>query len=313
MAALLQEHDSGSQAEDDSYAIIEKLADAIRIEDDVQASAVDRAKLVRDLFEGPRQCECCINWIDDAPCNVDLEAADDADEDSHPIILRRRIFPGVNKDSKAKTTVHSVEIRSSAAREALFEVFSGLDGLHPDVKYLIFRAPFYQFFWRWQAFEKAIADQENEKVKAVLVQLRAIVKRELADAFAVSNELTSNGVITFRYLWTLFPPGELIYSSLSACERFFMLLNSHMIQQTIPAPRGSRSHYQLNCRYVDWDGHNFGWLPWAGHIFEFKGTCKITDLAFYPAKYMADQAGARDRCIARGLKFRDLAGIQYKS
>ena len=309
--AAIQETGDRSQPDDDSYSIIEKLADAIRIEDDVQISAEERAVLVRDLFEGPRQCECCINWVDEAPTNVDLDATDE-EEETHPIILRRRVLPGETGNSKVKAPVHSVEIRSPEVRQALFDVFSGLDGLHPDVKFLTFLAPFRQFFWRWEAFEKAVAEQKDDKVKEVLVQLRSIVKRELAEAFAVSKELTSNGVITFRYLWTIFPPGELVFRPVAGQERFLMIVNSRMAGYPPPAPPG-RPYYYLNCRYVDWDGYNFGWLPSHGHIYTFQGTRPIKSLPWYPARYMDDQAGARDRCIARGVKFRDLAGIQYKS
>jgi uncharacterized protein DUF7025 len=307
----IQDQDARSQADDDSYSIIEKLADAMRIEDDVQIKPEERAKLVRDLFEGPRRCECCINWVEELPPNVDLDGSDD-DEGPHPLILRRRILPGETKESKTKAEVHSIEIRSPEVREVLFKVFEGLDGLHPDVKYLIFLAPFCQFFWRWEAFEKAVAEQPDESVKAILLQLRAIVKRELADAFAVSKELTSNGVITFRYLWTIFPPGELIYTNFfDSEERFLVLLNSRM--EDPRRPRAGPPTYILNLRYIDWDGYGFGYTPHPGRIGQFKGTRKINSLFMYPAKYMKDQTAARDRCIARGIKFRDLTGIQYKS
>lgn len=55
-----------------------------------------------------------------------------------------------------------------------------------------------QFFWRWERFEKAIEDEQNEVFKAVLLQIRPIVKADLAEAFAVSKELVPH-VITFKH------------------------------------------------------------------------------------------------------------------
>ncbi len=58
----------------DSYSIVERLADAVRSECDVQARADGGAGLVKDLYEGPRKCQCCINWVDEAPADVDDDA-----------------------------------------------------------------------------------------------------------------------------------------------------------------------------------------------------------------------------------------------
>lgn len=46
-------------AGDESFALIERLADAIRIDDDVRIGAEDRARLVKDLYAGPSKCACC--------------------------------------------------------------------------------------------------------------------------------------------------------------------------------------------------------------------------------------------------------------
>jgi len=45
---------------DEPFSVIERLADAIRSEDDVRISDKDRQRLVQDLYEGPKQCACCV-------------------------------------------------------------------------------------------------------------------------------------------------------------------------------------------------------------------------------------------------------------
>ncbi len=295
-----------SSVEDlESFSIVERLADAIRSSDDVQTTPEDRARLVKDFYEGPRKCQCCVNWVEEIPANADLDVSD-KDAESHPLILRRNVMLG---EGRTQLSVHSIEVCNAEVREVLYDVFAGFDGIHPEVNYLILLAPFRQFFWRWDAFETAIEKQENHLVKSILLQLRAIVRRELADAFAVSKELTSHGVIAFEYLWTIFPPGEMIYSGPhDGGDRLYILESSR--------PRSGRvdlGQYAVTLRYVDWNGSEFGYSTITLFNRFFKGTMKITDLHAYPAKYHEDLEAVRARCLERGRKFRDLAGIQYKS
>ncbi len=289
-------------SEDDSYSVIERLADAIRIEDDPRLTAEDRARVVQDLYEGPRKCQCCINWVDEVPLDAELDVLEKQD-DTHPLILRRRVMPG---EEKTQVLVHSIEVRHPGARAVLFDVFKGLDGIVPEVKYLVFRPPFQQFFWRWDRFEAAIEAEQDEFVKSVLLQLRAIVKRDLAEAFAVSEELTSHGVITHKYLWTLFAPGEIIYTNDGGPDQFYILYSSH--------ERPHLGHpYEVSTQFVDWSGKEFGYNMHSFMLWKFKGTRKITELVAYPAKYLPNYDEVRDRCIERGKKFVELAGIQYKA
>lgn len=292
--------------DEDSFSVIERLADAIRVEDDVRIGAEDRQRLVQDLFEGPKKCQCCVNWVNELPEGVDLNAVK-VEDASHPIIVRRRVLPG---ESKAQVAIHSIEVCNPAVRQVLFRVFEGLDGIVPEVRYLVLRAPFRQFFWRWDRFEKAIEDEENEIVKTVLVQMRAIVKPDLAEAFAVAKELVPHGIITFKHLWILFPPGEIVHDSDSRSK------HGAFLETTSGRLSPNDNHlYQLTCRFIDWDGYRFGWSMCTRGIRSFRGTMEIADLGVCPERYLpeATQANLREKCVARGRKFRDLAGLKYKA
>ncbi|KAK1835756.1 putative nucleotidase [Podospora conica] len=292
--------------DEDSFSVIERLADAIRIEDDVRIGPEDRQRLVQDLYEGPKKCQCCVNWVSEIPKGVDV-AAVKVEECPHPIIIRRRILPG---ESKAQVQIHSIEVCNPAVRQVLFRVFEGLDGIIPEVRYLVLRAPFHQFFWRWDRFEKAIEDEENEIVKAVLVQIRAIVKPDLAEAFAVAKELVPHGIITFKHLWILFPPGEIVHASDSYSKHgaFLETISGRLNPNDI-------NLYQLTCRFIDWDGYRFGWAMCSRGLRSFRGTMKIADLNVCPERHLpgAAQETLREKCIARGHKFRELAGLKYKA
>ncbi|GKT63409.1 ATPase AAA+ type core [Colletotrichum tofieldiae] len=212
---------SDSSKYNEDFSVIERLADAIRIEEDVVIDQQDEEAIVQDLYEGPRKCQCCINWMTECPNVVDLaelNKVDDEDEVGNLLVIQRRVKPS---QSGTVVSVHSVEIRHAATRKVLIDVFRPLDGIVHNIKYLTFLAPFYPFFWRWERFEEVVVEEQDTTVKKVLVMLRGIVKRELAGAFALGKELVAHGVITFNYLWTLFAPGELIYTKSGRHDRFY--------------------------------------------------------------------------------------------
>ncbi|KAK5656738.1 hypothetical protein OQA88_4286 [Cercophora sp. LCS_1] len=289
---------------DDTFSVIERLADAIRIEDDDRIGAEDRQRLVRDLYEGSRRCQCCINWVNEMPPDVEVETLT-TDESTHPLIVRRRVRP---TEGKTRLQIYSIEVCNPDVRKVLFDVFKGYDGLVPMIKYMIFKAPFRQFFWRWDHFEKAIEEEKDEVVKAVLIQLRSIVRESLAEEFAAHKELTSHGIITFKHIWTIFPPGELVYEDDLDTEYG----QYYIVQSSVPSAY-EPLHYQLTCYSVDWNGTNFGYQPHIRGVSKFTGTRRICDLPVVPAKYVRDEEEIRAKCIERGRKFYDLAGIHYKA
>ncbi|KAL0936383.1 uncharacterized protein CTRU02_208598 [Colletotrichum truncatum] len=295
---------SDSSRLEDDFSVIERLADAIRVEEDIKISQEDRNTIVQDLYEGPRQCQCCINWMTECPHDIDLtelEKDDEAPEEGNPIIVRRRVIPGA---AGSVVSIHSIEVRHAATRKVLIDVFSPYDDIVQDIKYLSFLAPFHQFYWRWEHFERAVAEEQDEEVKKILLTLKWIVKRELAEAFAVSRELTSHGVINYKYLWTLFPPGELVYSNDEDDHRFFVVQSMSWTQV---------NNYNLLLTYVDWNGTNFGTSSKSQGLWNFIGTQKINSLDIFPAKYLKNFEGMRTKLTERGRKFASLAGKHYKA
>ncbi|KAL3296081.1 TOB3 (member of AAA-ATPase family) [Colletotrichum asianum] len=306
MASDLDIVESTRLEDDLSFSVIDRLTETIGAEEEVKISQEDRNAIVQDLYEGPKKCQCCINWMTECLHGVDLAALekDESDDDeSSPIIVRRRVTPG---KAGSLVTIHSIDIRHAATRKVLIDIFKPYDGIVHDLKYLAFLAPFHQFFWRWEAFEKAIADEEDEQVKRILTILRSIVKRELAGAFAVSKELISHGMITYDYLWTLFAPGELVYLNCRFDgDRFFVLQG--YTNNTDP------SKVELWLNYVNCNGDDFGVAVHSECIPRFRGTRPINSLRLYPAKYHDEFHGLQKRLIERGRKFASLVGKHYKA
>ncbi|KXH27943.1 hypothetical protein CNYM01_04543 [Colletotrichum nymphaeae SA-01] len=272
---------------DEDFSVIERLADAIRIEEDVQISQEDRKEIIQDLYEGPKKCQF---------------DKDDEDESGSPLVIRRRVNAG---RTGTIISIHSIEIRHAATRKVLIDVFQPYDNIVQRVKYLTFLAPFHQFFWRWERFEKAVAEEKDETVKKILAILRGLVKRELAGAFAVNKELVSHGVITFNYLWILFAPGELIYSADDSHDRFYILRSCSSRDIAI----------DLSLSYIAWGflAMQFGTVHEDIPIDNFLGTRSIDSLPAFPAKYLRDFSGMQTKLVERGRKYASLAGTHYKA
>ncbi|KAK0619680.1 P-loop containing nucleoside triphosphate hydrolase protein [Immersiella caudata] len=290
---------------DEPFSVIERLADAIRTETDVRISDEDRERLVQELYEGPKKCACCINWINETPPDIDLDAIE-VPESPHPIIVRKRVSPTEVK-GKTRVTIHSLEICNPEVRKVLFDVFDGYDNLEPEVKYLVFKAPFRPFFWRWEKFEKAIEDEQNEVVKAVLLQIRSIVKADLAEAFAVIKELVPHGIITFKHLWTIFPPGEVVYDGNDR-------IAGHGCYYSVSSSGFSlhdSNYYEVVGCAVDHDGFRFGYRTHYLGVNFFRGTRRISDLTVIPQKFVRDGDEVQQKCVERGKRFQELVGKKY--
>jgi hypothetical protein len=290
----------GATVSDETFCVVDThLAGEDSKELAIQLGA--RKEFVQDFYEGKRTCDCCINWVEECPPDLDLEYLVEGDTEKAPLTVRhQRTFGG----SRA-LEMHSIEVNSAKLRHVLEQVFAGFDGIIPGLKYLTFMAPFKNFYYRWDRFEKAIEDEQDEAVAKGLKWLRSLVKRQLADEFAISKDMLEKGVITYTYLWTLFKPGDLIYSKNKGDDQFYILQSTNF--------NAALTATVLNCLYVDWDGYQFGFNYNNIEIGSFMGTKSITELPAFPVSYLPKADLVREKLLLRGQKFRDLSKVQYKA
>lgn len=285
----LPDDGTGSPFSEDAFSVVDDLDDE------------ERAKVIRDFFEGEKTCQCCINWVEGLPRGLQDESDSSDQEDEGPLIIirRKRTGGGANPFS-----IHAVEIRNKEMRKVLVEVFKGFDGLWPGLSYLTFLAPFRQFYYRWDAFEEAIEKCDNESLRKGLQVLHGVIRSQLKNAFTIGKEMIANGVITIDYLWTLFRPGELVYMQDDDGNDQALHVKSVLANPW---------NFHLACSYVDFDGVTFGFVESSVQIPHFTGTKQITELNVYPLCHHKDAKVAKERLLLRGERFRDLTGVHYKS
>lgn len=124
--------------------------------------------------------------------------------------------------------------------------------------------------------------------------------------------------ITFEYLWTIFPPGEVVISrAFMGRPQAFIVKES---QDKFRTPRRSSERlWNLECWSYDWNGAEFDRVPVIFTFQEYKGPKSISTLSCFPIKYYkgasdndshlgkVDTPQALEKAlIQRGKRFREL-------
>ena len=70
--------------------------------------------------------------------------------------------------------------------------------------------------------------------------------------------------------------------------------------------------YNIEGRYLEYDGKTFGMGTMEVEVEQFKGPRKISSLACYPLKYHRDSEALKQQLVERGKKFVALKGMNYR-
>jgi hypothetical protein len=156
-----------------------------------------------------------------------------------------------------------------------------------------------------------LADEEKRKkafadLGALLNQVRTTP--ELKPYFPVQRQRIS---VQFDYLWTIFPPGELVYSAVfNRKDQIFIVKEcvAHFTKQSDSGKeRDVKRFWSLVCWTYDWNGRTFNRVPITFRFEEFQGARVTNTLHCHPLRYHnADTVKLKRDLIRRGKIFRDL-------
>jgi hypothetical protein len=255
---------------------------------------------IQTLYEGASKCHCCINWVDDYPDDLFVKVEQQKQSKQKALIVRMRKS---HQDGKS-LVLDSVLIQSQSLKETLVRVFEGYQGITPNLKKLVFRAPFRPFYYRWETFTRVLEDQKaNDPEAASYSQLLYdVLDAEMRDTRDEVADLLENGVITHELLWSLFEPGERMIANFGSAPCFFVAQQSRVAPGDI---------FEVQGKYVDWDGTKFGYVTTTLRIRSFAGTQQITELDVFPARFQPSLEDVESKVIARGKRFRDLKGFHH--
>ena len=145
-------------------------------------------------------------------------------------------------------------------------------------------------------------------------QLKCLLKyldKDYASTKKTLYPLLEAGNITFELLWTLFRSDTIIYTSTYSAPDEPRAFKVEYATKECSFMKGT--WYDIEGRYMDFDGKNFGLGTMNVEIEAFKGPRRISSLPCYPIKYHKDPDAIEKQLKERGKKFVSLAGMKYKS
>jgi hypothetical protein len=140
--------------------------------------------------------------------------------------------------------------------------------------------------------------------KSHLQLLYTILEEELRDTIARKNDLVLNGVVTHDLLWTIFEPEDEIFSMDGGHPRAFRFESGEVNCRT--------GAFDLEAKYIDFDGDDFGFRDKNFEVPPFGGTMPITALPVFPLRHHTDQITVRDSLVARGAVWEHYKGYHFK-
>ena len=151
--------------------------------------------------------------------------------------------------------------------------------------------------------------QATEQAAQAKVLLKYLDK-DFATTKKTLYPLLEAGNITFDLIWTLFRSDTILYTSTYSAPDEPRAFKVEYATKESSFMRGT--WYDIEGKYLDYDGKSFGLGTMNVEIESFKGPRRINSLPCYPLKYHKDPEGIKKTLIERGKKFTDLAGMQYK-
>ena len=215
-----------------------------------------------------------------------------------------------------------VDIKSKPLREALAKIMDGVKGVSlveetavvdPNMLFLYLEES-RQYMKDQKQLSKTEKKRKAKKVAATkAAHLKVLVKyldTDYAETKKTLYPLLESNMITFEYLWALFKPNTIVYTSTYGNQDEPRAFKVEYATKEYSFMRGE--WYCIEGRYLEYDGKSFGMGGMEVNVESFKGARKITSLACYPLKYHRETDTIRTDLIERGRKFVALKGMNYR-
>ncbi|KAK6353479.1 hypothetical protein TWF696_005442 [Orbilia brochopaga] len=200
----------------------------------------------------------------------------------------------------------TIDIQSKPVKDLLKGMITDYPGISFSTAQVVLNFPL-RVLWYYQnelkeARRKAKEEDADSELGTHLDTLIGFLDDEFESTNEEYDNLTAEGLINFELLWTLFKPGQLIYTTILMQPRVLRL----------------RSYQRTECgaslkgTFIDYDGSKFGELDAEVDIFGFTGSKKIQELSVIPLHRVATKDAIVKRLVERGTKFVSLQGCHCK-
>ena len=148
--------------------------------------------------------------------------------------------------------------------------------------------------------------KDDETSAAYLKLLLDWIDKELEDAFTANQRFQTSELrpISYEHLWTIFKPGSLAFTRMLGKPRAFKIRGCWYETDNAPT-------LAVRVQYIDYDGEKFGTCKTIVRIPKYSGNMRCADLNIVPFEYHPSYEQLREQLLARGRRFKELAGQHF--
>ncbi|OJJ38081.1 hypothetical protein ASPWEDRAFT_179685 [Aspergillus wentii DTO 134E9] len=239
------------------------------------------------------------SWTSDIPGNL-VKPAENSESSKYALIIRNiKCY-----DGRKNLTIHSIVVQSDRLKKFLATAMAGYPGLTLALDRIEFARPFKPFVHRWEQFSRAREEEVDAITKTHVDLLYHTLESELGDMISQKNDLVKNSVITHDLLWTIFEPGDHVFSIIDGRQHAFNFEAGDVNCRT--------GNFDIASKYIDFDGEKFGHQTHAFKVPFYEGTLPIMELPVFPLAYHSEKTTIREDLIARGRLWEEHKGYHYK-
>jgi hypothetical protein len=216
-----------------------------------------------------------------------------------------------------------VDLKSKLLRDALAEIMKDVKSvslvedqpsIDPNMLFLYLEE---LRTYRRKTLKAKLKAEKKKKLKKRIEQtiahcklLESYLDEDYDDTKKTLYPMLKEGTITFDLLWALFKPNTIAYTPTYGSVEDPRCFKVDYANKESSFMRGE--WYQIEGRYLEYDGKHFGLGDFLSEVDAFKGPRKITSLSCYPLEYHKDPEGLKKQLIERGKKFVMLQGMNYR-
>jgi hypothetical protein len=256
---------------------------------------------VKQLYEGPRKCECCINWVETPPRGAEKEHVTKAKWGEYAVVVHKTAHGG---DQAWK--LHSVVINSRYILDILRKHLAKYPGLAIEVDEVHFSPPFAPLLHFWPEILESANATEDQDTSDHFELFKTVMEPELEEPLKKAQDCSKLGKMEFGYLWTLFKPGSLIYWQQDGQD------NIGRLQTTANRVAMGSPYFELKADQVNFDGKQFGYEDAYRTIGYFEGFKSISEFPI-PLDMRSDRDAILKNLVERGKRFENLQGCHFKA
>ena len=250
---------------------------------------------------------------DHSPSETNTEVSKDQDK-SHAFLLRK------NVDLDRPDGKGELEIISPDLWDLLKKLLSNYPYHYFQGDPVTFDSPYEPFILYWDRLEKAAKEiPGEEKENQARLDLRLLLDTiasgsgdlKLDKYFKARESHIQQRCVTFESLWTLFPPGTLVYGKpFQGQDQIFIVKDN--ISPWPPVGRKTIT-WILECWTYDWNGKSFQRMGLQLEVELFESTKPITELPFYPLDYHPQLEDLKKRLVERGARYKKVCTLKQGS